>query len=88
LLEIRDVVLPKSPGAKAVRYALHQREALSRFLDDGDLETDSGATEQANHDIAIGRGNLPCFSSDQGGETAAVPLSFVAMCKRSRAEAR
>src|SRR5216684_2142646 len=32
LLEIRDEVLPKSPGATAVRYALNQWEALTRFL--------------------------------------------------------
>jgi transposase len=86
LLEIRDVVLPKSPGAKAVRYALNQWEALTRFLEDGDLEIDNGATERANRDIAIGRGNWTFFGSDRGGETAAVLLSFVAMCKRSRVE--
>jgi len=86
LLEIRDVVLPKSPGAKAVRYALNQWEALTRFLQDGDLEIDNGATERANRDIAIGRGNWTFFGSDRGGETAAVLLSFVAMCKRSRVE--
>jgi len=86
LLEIRDVVLPKSPGAKAVRYALNQWEALTRFLEDGDLEIDNGATERANRDIAIGRGNWTFFGSDRGGQTAAVLLSFVAMCKRSRVE--
>jgi transposase len=86
LLEIRDQVLPKSPGAKAVRYALNQWEALTRFLEDGDLEIDNGATERANRDIAIGRGNWTFFGSDRGGKTAAVLMSFVAMCKRSRVE--
>src|SRR5580700_10481279 len=47
LLEIRDEVLPKSPAAQAVRYALNQWEALTRFLKDGDLEIDNGATERA-----------------------------------------
>jgi transposase len=86
LLEIREEVLPKSPGAKAVRYALNQWEALTRFLEDGDLEIDNGATERANRDIAIGRGNWTSFGSDRGGKTAAVLVSFVAMCKRSRVE--
>jgi transposase len=86
LLEIREEVLPKSPGAKAVRYALNQWEALTRFLEDGDLEIDNGATERANRDIAIGRGNWTFFGSDRGGKTAAVLMSFVAMCKRSRVE--
>ena len=86
LLEIRDEVLPKSPAAKAVRYALNQWEALTRFLEDGDLEIDNGATERANRDIAIGRGNWTFFGSDNGGKTAAVLLSFIAMCKRSAVE--
>jgi transposase len=86
LLEIRDEVLPKSPGAKAVRYALNQWEALTRFLEDGDLEIDNGATERANRDIAIGRGNWTFFGSDGGGKTAAVLMSFIAMCKRCRVE--
>ena len=47
LLRIRDEVLPKSPAATAVRYALNQWDALTRFLKDGDLEIDNGATERA-----------------------------------------
>jgi transposase len=86
LLEIRDEVLPKSPAASAVRYALNQWEALTRFLEDGDLEIDNGATERANRDIAIGRGNWTFFGSDHGGKTAAVLLSFIATCKRCRVE--
>jgi hypothetical protein len=72
LLEIRKEVLPKSPEARAVRYALNQWEALNRFLKDGDLEIDNGATERANRGIAIGRGNWTFFGSDHGGKTAAV----------------
>src|ERR1700722_15869283 len=86
LLEIRDDVLPKSPSARAVRYALNQWEALTRFLEDGDLEIDNGATERANRDIAIGRGNWTFFGSDNGGKTATVLLSFIATCKRCRVE--
>jgi transposase len=86
LLEIRDQVLPKSPAARAVRYALNQWEALTRFLEDGDLEIDNGATERVNRDIAIGRANWTFFGSDNGGKTAAVLLSFIATCKRCRIE--
>ena len=87
LLEIREQVLPKSPAARAVRYALNQWRALTRYLEDGDLEIDNGATERANRDIAIGRGNWTFFGSDQGGRTAAVLLSFIAMCKRNTGRA-
>lgn len=86
LLQIRGEILPKSPGARAVRYALNQWEALTRFLEDGDLEIDNGATERANRDIAIGRGNWTFFGSDNGGKTAAVLMSFIATCKRCRVE--
>ena len=86
LLELCEQVLPKSPAGAAVRYALNQWEALTRFLEDGDLEIDNGATERANRDIAIGRGNWTFFGSDQGGKTAAVLMSFIAMCKRNAVE--
>ena len=86
LLEIREEVLPKSPAAKAVRYTLNQWKALTRFLEDGDLEIDNGATERANRDIAIGRNNWTFFGSDNGGKTAAVLVSFIAMCKRNAVE--
>ncbi len=83
---LREEVLPKSPAAKAVRYALNQWDALTRFLKDGDLEIDNGATERANRDIAIGRGNWTFFGSDAGGRTAAIVMSFIAMCKRNGVE--
>ena len=86
LRELKQDVLPKSPAAAAVRYALNQWQALTRFLEDGDLEIDNGASERANRDIALGRGNWTFFGSDNGGRTAAVLRSFIASCKRSSVE--
>jgi transposase len=86
LLELQAKVLPKSPSGAAVRYALNQWEALTRFLEDGELEIDNGATERANRDIALGRGNWTFFGGDSGGKTAAVLRSFIASCKRSGVE--
>jgi transposase len=86
LVELKPEVLPKSPSGAAVRYTLNQWEALTRFLEDGDLEIDNGATERANRDIALGRNNWTFFGSDTGGKTAAVLRSFVASCKRCRVE--
>jgi hypothetical protein len=54
LRQVQQQVLPKSPSGAAVRYALNQWEALTRFLEDGELEIDNGATERANRDIASG----------------------------------
>jgi transposase len=82
LLALQLDVLPKSPAGAAVRYALNQWVALTRLLEDGELEIDNGATERAIRDIAIGRGNWTFFGSDAGGTTAAVLRSFIATCKR------
>jgi transposase len=82
LLQLQQTVLPKSPSGTAVRYVLNQWEALTRFLEDGELEIDNGAAERANRDIAVGRGNWTFFGSDSGGKTAAVLRSFIASCKR------
>lgn len=86
LLALQPEVLPKSPSGVAVRYALNQWEALTRFVEDGELEIDNGATERANRDIALGRGNWTFFGSDSGGKTAAVLRSFIPSCKRSGIE--
>ena len=86
LLELKQDVLPKSPSGAAVRYALNQWKALTRFLEDGDLEIDNGASERANRDIALGRNNWTFFGSDNGGRTAAVLRSFIASCKRAGVE--
>jgi hypothetical protein len=82
LLEIRRRSSAKIPAAKAVRYALNQWGAVSRFLEDGDLENDNAATERPTRDI----GQLDVFGSDNGGAAAAVLLSFIAMCKRNATE--
>lgn len=65
---------------------MNQWEALTRVLEDGELEIDNGATERANRDIALGRGNWTFFGSDRDGKTAAVLRSFIASCKRSAIE--
>jgi transposase len=86
LIELQPEVLPNSPSGAPVRYALNQGEALTRFLEDGELEIDNGATERANRDIALGRGNWTFFGSASRGKTAAVLRSFIASCKRCDVE--
>ena len=83
LLDIQLEVLPKSPEGRAVRYALKNWTALTRYADDGHLEIDNNRTEQSIRGIAVGRGNWLFFGSDVGGRTAAVLRSFVASCQRA-----
>jgi hypothetical protein len=63
LMELQPNVLPKSPSGAAVRYALNQWKALTRFLEGGELEIDNGATERAHRDIAVGSSLCTSFSS-------------------------
>jgi transposase len=83
LLDIQLEVLPKSPEGRAVRYALKNWTALTRYTEDGHLEIDNNRTEQSIRGIAVGRGNWLFFGSDVGGRTAAVLRSFVASCQRA-----
>ena len=76
-------MLPKSPQGRAVRYALKNWAALTRYCDDGDLEIDNNATERAIRGVAVGRANWTFFGSDEGGKTAAVLRSAVATCERA-----
>jgi transposase len=82
LLEIQLEVLPKSPEGRAVRYALKNWQALTRYLEDGGLHIDNNRTEHTIRGIAVGRGNWMFFGSDIGGRTAAVLRSFVTSCQR------
>jgi transposase len=83
LLDIQLEVLPKSPEGRAVRYALKNWTALTRYADDGNLDIDNNRTEQSIRGIAVGRANWLFFGSDVGGRTAAVLRSFVASCQRA-----
>src|ERR1700730_1866847 len=82
LLEIQLEVLPKSPEGRAVRYALKNWQALTRYLEDGGLHIDNNRTEHTIRGIAVGRGNWMFFGSDIGGRTVAVLRSFVTSCQR------
>ena len=75
-------VLPKSPIAEAIGYALSNWQALLRYCDDGALDIDNNGAERSLRGIAIGRKNWMFYGSDNGGRTAAVLGSFMATCKR------
>lgn len=65
----------------AFGYALRQRAALMRFLDDGRLRLENNAAERALRTIATGRRAwLFCGSSDHA-QAAANIFSLIASCK-------
>jgi transposase len=71
----------KSDTAAAIRYALSRWRALTRYLDDGQLEIDNNAAERALRVVALGRKNYLFAGSDQGGERAAAIYSLLGSAK-------
>ena len=71
----------KDSLAKAIRYALTRRVALTRFLDDGRLEIDNNRAENSLRGIAVGRKNWLFVGSHRGGDRAAVFYTLFETCK-------
>jgi transposase len=82
LEEQRAQVLPKSPMAEALGYALNNWAALVRYTEAGFLSIDNNIAEREMKRIAIGRKNWLFVGSDNGGRTAAVLFSFTSTCHR------
>lgn len=75
------LVSRKSTLAEAIRYALSRWQGLTRFLDDGRVETDSNVVERTIRPITLGRKNHLFAGSDGGGQHWAVLASLIATCK-------
>ena len=71
----------KSELAKAIRYALSNWIALTRYRDDGRLEADNNAAERALRAVALGRKNWLFAGSDDGGERAAAMYTLIGTAK-------
>lgn len=80
--ETYEKVLPKSPMAEAVGYARNNWTALVRYTEAGYLAIDNNVAEREMKRIAIGRKNWLFIGSPQGGQAAAVLMSFTSTCKR------
>jgi hypothetical protein len=71
----------KSDTALAIRYALARWRALTRYLDDGQIEIDNSAAERALRAVALGRKNYLFCGSDAGGQAAAAIYSLIGTAK-------
>lgn len=74
-------VLDETPTAKAIGYAVNQRVALQRFLDDGRLPIHNNGSERALRREAIGRKNWLFVGSDDAAEVNAAFVSLLASCQ-------
>lgn len=79
--ELRNQTIPSEPLRKAIDYALNQRKALYRYLEDGRLRPDNNLAENAMRPVAIGRKNWLFVGSEKGGRAAALFMSLVKSCK-------
>ena len=71
----------KSVTADAIRYAMNQWQALTRYLDDGEIEIDNSAAERSLRGVALGRKNYLFLGSERGGERAATMYSLMETAK-------
>ena len=81
LEELRNQTIPSEPLRKAVDYALNQKTALCRYLEDGRLRPDNNLAENAMRPAALGRKNWLFVGSERGGRAAALYMSLIQSCK-------
>jgi transposase len=74
-------ILDETPTAKAIGYALNQRVALQRFLDDGRLPIHNNGSERELRREAIGRKNWLFVGNDDAAEINAAFVSLLASCQ-------
>ena len=79
--ELQRQTIPSEPLRKAVDYALNQRQALYRYLEDGRLRPDNNLAENAVRPAALGRKNWLFVGSERGGRAAALFMSLIQSCK-------
>jgi transposase len=72
---------PRSAIGKAIAYTLNRWKALTRYLDDGQVNIDNNPVENAIRGIAIGRKNWLFAGSEGGGQRAALFYSLIESAK-------
>ena len=77
----RQKITDGSATAKALDYSLKRWEALTRFLDDGQLPIDNNWIENQIRPIAIGRNNWLFAGSLRAGQRAAAVMSLIQSAK-------
>jgi len=86
LREQQQYLLPQSPIAKAVGYALNHWKRLERYLNDPIWHIDNNLVENAIRPIALGRKNYMFAGSHEAAQRAAMMYSFFGTCKINEVE--
>ena len=77
----RQKIPDGSATAKAIDYSLKRWQALTRFLEDGDLPIDNNWVENRIRPIALGRQNWLFAGSLRAGKRAAAVMSLIHSAK-------
>lgn len=68
----------------AFQYARNQKDYMTKFLENGNIPIDNGATERTIRSLAIGRNNWIACDSITGAETTAIMYSIVETAKANK----
>ena len=79
-VQARQALLPSSPFAKAMCYALDREEALKVFLEDAAVPLDTNHLERQIRPIAVGRKNWLFCWTEVGAKYAGVAQSLISTC--------
>jgi transposase len=66
----------------AIQYTLNRWPALCQFLNHGFLKAHNNDCENALRSVVLGRGNWLFMGSADGGQTAAILMTFIQTCRR------
>jgi transposase len=81
LMTNRHQITDGTATAKALDYSLKRWEALTRFVDDGQLPVDNNHIENQIRPVAIGRNNWLFAGSLRAGKRAAAVMSLIQSAK-------
>ena len=81
LLAQRQRVPDGSATAKAINYSLGRWEALTHYLDDGNVPIDNNWVENRIRPVALGRANWLFAGGLRAGQRAAAIMSLVQSAK-------
>jgi len=84
VLALRKDINPSNLLAKAAEYTLRHWIALTKFVDDPELEIDNNSSEREIKDFVLDRKNFLFAGSDAGGKAIAILLSLIASAKRNK----
>lgn len=78
---VEPTLVPSDPLLAAIRYYRIHREALYRFIDDGDVPIDNSPTEREFQNVAKLRLNMLFAGSSEGAHRACILLGIAATCR-------